>query len=63
MTGQKPSDSVTINQAAMPAGTELSFGYFQLPSSQETAMGLIDTNSYTAPAPCPLLRPAEALPG
>jgi hypothetical protein len=47
----------------MPAGTESSFAYFQLSSSQETAMGLIDTNSYTAPAPCPLLRPLEALPG
>jgi hypothetical protein len=47
----------------MPAGTELSFGYFQLCSSQETAMGLIDTNCYTAaPAPCPLLRPAEGPP-
>lgn len=34
-----------INPAAMPAGTELSFGYFQLSSGQETAAGLIDTSS------------------
>ena len=54
---------MTINPAAIPAGPDLSFGYFQLSSSQETAMGLIDTNSDTAPAPCQLLRPAEALPG
>jgi hypothetical protein len=59
--GPKPPASVplqdrtiTINPAAMPAGTELSFGYFQLASvqgtghpGQETAVSLIDTNSYT----------------
>jgi hypothetical protein len=53
VTGQKHSDNVTINPAAMPAGTELSFGYFQLSSSQETAMGLIDTNSYTRASAVP----------
>jgi hypothetical protein len=44
----------TINPAAMPAGTELSFGFFQLASvqgtghpGQETVASLIDTNSYT----------------
>jgi hypothetical protein len=44
----------TINPAAMPAGTELSFGFFQLASvqgtghpGQETVLALIDTNSYT----------------
>ena len=44
----------TINPAAMPAGTELSFGFFQLASVQgtghpgeETVLALIDTNSYT----------------
>jgi hypothetical protein len=44
----------TIHPAAMPAGTELSFGFFQLASVQgsghpgrETVIALIDTNSYT----------------
>ncbi len=54
--GPKLSRSLTINPAAMPAGTELSFGYFQLPSAQETVVALIDTGSYTctgAPPPTP----------
>ncbi len=43
----------TINPAAIPAGTELSFGFFKLANVQgsghageETVIGLIDTNSY-----------------
>ena len=39
--------TVTIDPAAMPAGTELSFGNFQLANTQETAFALIDTNSFT----------------
>ena len=39
--------TVTINPAAMPAGTELSFGNFRLSQGAETAFGLISTNSYT----------------
>ncbi len=49
-----PDRTITFNPAAMPAGTELSFGYFQLASvqgtghpGQETAVTLIDTSSYT----------------
>jgi hypothetical protein len=42
-----PNLAFTINLAAMPAGTELSFGKFQLPNGQETAFGLINTNAYT----------------
>jgi hypothetical protein len=57
VTGQKHSDTVTINPAAMPAGTELSFGYFQLSPGQETAMGLIDTNSYTCASAVPTAPP------
>jgi hypothetical protein len=41
------AQTITFNPAAMPAGTELSFGYFQLSPGGETALGLIDTNSYT----------------
>lgn len=43
----KQNLTFTINPAAIPAGTELSFGKFQLPNGQETAFGLIDTNSHT----------------
>lgn len=39
--------SITINPAAIPAGTELSFGNFQVSqSSGRTVVGLIDTNSH-----------------
>jgi hypothetical protein len=55
LAGPKPSRSMTINPAAMPAGTELSFGYFQLSSAQETVIALIDADSYacTSAAPTP----------
>jgi hypothetical protein len=52
--------ALTINPAAMPAGTELSFGYFQLPSGQETAAGLIDTGSYTCTSTAPATPPPGA---
>jgi hypothetical protein len=40
--------SITIAPAAVPAGTELSFGNFQRPQGHlQTDAGLIDTNSYT----------------
>lgn len=50
--------TVTINPAAMPAGTELSFGIFPYSStSTDTEIELIDTSSYTCssalPAPPP----------
>jgi hypothetical protein len=49
--------TVTINPAAIPAGTELSFGTFQLANNLETTAALIDTGSYactsTAPATLP----------
>jgi hypothetical protein len=38
--------TITIDPAAMPAGTELSFGNLQLPNRDQTAMTLIDTSSY-----------------
>jgi hypothetical protein len=52
VTGPKGSRTMTINPAAMPVGTELSFGYFQLaptvgtPAGAATALALIDTNSH-----------------
>jgi hypothetical protein len=52
--------TLTIKPAAMPAGTELSFGYFQLSSGQETAAGLIDTTSYTCTSTAPTTPPPGA---
>jgi hypothetical protein len=53
--GISPSQNptVTINPAAMPAGTELSFGDFQLARGQEAAVTLIDTGSYTCSSTAP----------
>ena len=40
--------TITFDPAAMPAGTELSFGYFQLTSGgQQVSFALIDTSSYS----------------
>lgn len=54
-SGEEPT--VTINPRAMPAGTELSFGNFQLANGGRTILALIDTGSYTctstAPTPAP----------
>jgi len=49
--------TITFNPAAIPAGTELSFGYFQLSPGGETALGLIDTNSYTCASTTPTFTP------
>jgi hypothetical protein len=47
--------TVTINPAVIPAGTEVSFGNFQYSSnnSTDTAIELIDTNSYTCASTLP----------
>jgi hypothetical protein len=45
--------TVTINPAAVPAGTELSFGNFELANSGETVVGLIDPGSYTCSSTVP----------
>ena len=49
--------TITINPAAMPAGTELSFGNFQLSTSQQTTIALIDTSSYTCTSTVPTTLP------
>jgi hypothetical protein len=59
VTGQKQPRTLTINPAAMPAGTELSFGNFRVSAGPETAIQLIDTSSYT----CTSTAPAAAPPG
>lgn len=49
--------TVTINPAAIPAGTELSFGTFQLADNLETTAALIDTGSYTCTSTAPTTLP------
>jgi len=55
--GRHPT--ITINPAAMPAGTELSFGIFQPPAGPGplTAIALIDASSYTCTSTAPATRP------
>jgi hypothetical protein len=50
--------TVTINPAAIPAGTELSFGNFQLANAQQTSFALIDTGSYTCTSIAPTTLPS-----
>jgi hypothetical protein len=53
--GQDPT--ITINPAEMPAGTELSFGNFQLANGGRTIIALIDTGSYTCASAAPTAPP------
>jgi hypothetical protein len=53
-----PQPALTIDPAAIPAGTELSLGYFQLTSGpnageQQADFVLINTNSYTCTTTAP----------
>ena len=50
--------SMTINPAAMPAGTELSFGNFQVANGEQTFFTLIDTNSHTCTSTAPAAPPS-----
>jgi hypothetical protein len=54
---QLPERTMTINPAAMPAGTELSFGNFQLANGEQTSYALIDTNSYSCTSTPPTTPP------
>ena len=49
--------TVKFNPSAMPAGTELSFGNFQLADGQQTSFALIDTGSYTCSSTAPVDAP------
>ena len=53
--------TVTFNPSAMPAGTELSFGNFQLANGQQTSFALIDTGSYTCTSTTPVAPPREGV--
>jgi hypothetical protein len=55
--GSARTMTMTVDPAAMPADTELSFGYFPLSPGGETAVALIDTNSYTCTSTTPVLTP------
>ena len=50
--------TVTINPATMPAGTELSIGAFQVSNGDDTALALINTNSYTCASTAPTAPPS-----
>jgi hypothetical protein len=51
-TGQQPT--ITFDPSAIPAGTELSFGDFQLASGEQLAtVALIDISSYTCTSTAP----------
>jgi hypothetical protein len=53
--GEAPT--ITINPAAMPVGTELSFGNFKLANGGRTFLALIDTGSYTCTSTAPIPAP------
>jgi hypothetical protein len=59
----KQNLTFTINPAAMPPGTELSFGKFQLPNGQEEPFGLIDKDSYTCTSTAPTNQSREGAAG
>ena len=56
-----PVRAVVINPAAMPAGTELSFGTFQLANAAQTSVALIDTRSYTCTSIAPTTPPPDGV--
>jgi hypothetical protein len=53
--------TVTFNPSAIPAGTELSFGNFQLANGQQTSFALIDTGAYTCTSTAPATPPTEGV--
>jgi len=56
-----PVRAVVINPAAMPAGTELSFGNFQLANASQTSVALIYTRSYTCTSTAPTAPPPDGV--
>lgn len=57
------ADTVTFSPSAMPSGTELSFGTFRLASRRETALALIDADSYTCTSTAPTTPPDNGADG
>jgi hypothetical protein len=56
---QVDNPTVTINPTAIPAGTELSVGAFQVSKGYDTALALLSANSYT----CTSIAPTAPLSG
>jgi hypothetical protein len=52
---------VTIDPRAMPAGTELSFGNFQLANGGRTFIAVIDPGSYTCTSTAPTAARGDAV--
>lgn len=57
--GEAPT--VTIDPRAMPAGTELSFGNFQLANGGRTFIAVIDPGSYTCTSTAPTAARGDAV--
>lgn len=57
--GEAPT--VTIDPRAMPAGTELSFGNFQLANGGRTFIAVIDQGSYTCTSTAPTAARGDAV--
>lgn len=57
--GEAPT--VTIDPRAMPAGTELSFGNFQLANGGRTFIAVIDPSSYTCTSTAPTAARGDAV--
>jgi hypothetical protein len=58
---QAPDPTITIDPAAMPAGTELSFGNFQVTNGEQTFATLIETSSYACTSTAPSAPPFNGL--
>jgi hypothetical protein len=54
---QLPERTMTINPTAIPAGTELSFGNFQVANGEQTFYALIDTDSHSCTSTAPTTPP------
>jgi hypothetical protein len=57
VTRQRQPHTMTIDRAAMPVGTELSFGNFRVSAGPETAIQLINTKSHSCTSTAPTAPP------
>jgi hypothetical protein len=61
VTRQRQPHTMTINRAAVPAGTELSFGNFRVSAGPETAIQLINTKSHSCTSTAPTAPPPSGI--
>jgi len=59
--GQRGPGTITIDPAALPAGTELSFGNFTAANGGQTSVTLIDKGSFSCASSAPTAPPAEGM--